>query len=367
MNVKGTRDIYGDEARKKKEVELRVASIFEKWGFEPLYTPALEYLDLLKGKYGSEEKLIYEFQDKSGNWLGLKYDQTVPLARFVAEKDVPLPYKRYVIDRAWRYDNPQRGRYREFTQCDIDIVGSKSISADAEVIACAYEVYKSLGIDTVFKISSRKWLNNVLGNPDNKVLRAIDKYYKIGEEEVKKLIGEDKLERLKNTGPDQELNTLFNLLNKYKVKYEFDPFIVRGLDYYTGVVWEVYAGGLNLSIGGGGRYDNLIKRAGTPIPATGMAIGLSRMLELAEIKTVKPVFLAVIDREKAIEAANYLRNYFPIDMDTTDKPLRKQMEYANKKSYRWVIIVGDNITIKDMESGKQQIVTLDSVPKVIKL
>src|SRR3989344_4444475 len=185
--LKGFRDFLPKEARKRQYVIDKLRSVFESYGFEPLETPALEYAEILEGKYGEEgERLMYKFEDKGGRKVALRYDQTVPLARVVAQygspgsPQLPLPFKRYQISNVWRGENPQKGRFREFLQCDIDTVGTSSLLADAEILELVYESYKKLGLDVIIKINDRRLLSTI----STKALTILDKLNKIGEEEV---------------------------------------------------------------------------------------------------------------------------------------------------------------------------------------
>ena len=252
MNVntpKGFRDFLGEQARARQNVINTLVKVFERFGFEPLVTPALEYAEVLKGKYGEEEKLIYEFEDRGGRQVALRYDQTVPLSRVIANyPNLVKPYKRYQIQPVWRAENPQKGRYREFVQVDFDSVGSSSLLADAEVLACAAASLEELGFENfTLKVNDR----DIFSNLPNSVISAIDKIDKIGREGVAALIKaqnysdfqtEEILKKITESSPTQKINELFDLLEKLKVRqgtYAFDPSLARGLDYYTGLIFEL--------------------------------------------------------------------------------------------------------------------------------
>lgn len=283
VTPKGFRDIGPELAKKRRVAIAKIGNVLEEYGFVPLETPTIEFADTLLGKYGEDEKLIYQFTDRGGRKLALRYDLTVPLARFVANNLGLLDpsFSRYQIGQVFRGENPQRGRYREFTQFDFDTVGSSDLVEDAKVVAAAIKSVRTLGLSKAqMAINDRK---NFEGLSTGDV-RAIDKIYKVGRDKTeKKLV--DFVENLKPTGT---LKELFEVLGtKYNLKdgedFFFDPALARGLDYYTGVIFELKPTGKSeeLTIGGGGRYDNLIGMfADREIPAVGFSFGLDRLVEL---------------------------------------------------------------------------------------
>ena len=297
---KGFRDLAPALAKKKRGVISKIVDVLEEFGFEPIETPTIEFAETLKGKYGEEEKLIYEFKDRGGRDLALRYDLTVPLARYVATYNPPLPFSRYQIGQVFRGENPQAGRYREFTQFDFDTVGSDSVEEDAKIIAAAQKAVKNIGLlDAQMLINDRKNFEDI---PQD-VIRAIDKLHKVGEKGVKdellaKNLALDDIEshlfKIKSAKPTETLEKIFNLLEKdHQLKKDkdflFDPTLARGLDYYTGAIFELKPSGdpKTLSIGSGGRYDNLIgmfvypDKGGTKkeTPAVGFSFGLDRLIE----------------------------------------------------------------------------------------
>jgi histidyl-tRNA synthetase len=295
VTPKGFRDILPEAAKKRRSMIVGIESVLEKYGFVPLETPTLEFAETLLGKYGEEEKLIYRFKDRGGRDLALRFDLTVPLARFVANNLGLLKpsFSRYQVGQVFRGENPQKGRFREFTQFDFDTVGSSDIREDAKVIAAAVTAAREIGLkDAIMLINDRR---RFAGIPVEAV-RVFDKLEKIGLEKVvtelkEKGFSDEKIEEYKKEMNNQEvgvLEPLFNLLeNEYKLEkakdFEFTPTLARGLDYYTSTVFELKlnrdAG--SLSIGGGGRYDNLIGTfAGRAIPAVGFSFGLDRIIEL---------------------------------------------------------------------------------------
>lgn len=291
VTPKGFGDIQPSEANKRRFMINAIVPILEKNGFVPIETPTVEFAETLLGKYGEDEKLVYTFEDKGGRKLGLRYDLTVPLARFVANNLGLLKptFSRYQIGQVFRGDNPQKGRRREFTSFDFDTVGSTDILEDIKVIVAAIEGARAIGLnEAILQINDRKTFDN-LGITQDQV-RTIDKIDKIGKEEVEKLIGKDLLEKLSNEPKTERLAQIFTELKNKGFKegtdFVFNPYLARGLDYYTSTVFELKLdktpGGL--SIGGGGRYDYLIGMfAGRDIPAVGFAFGIDRIIDLLDI------------------------------------------------------------------------------------
>ncbi|SRR5258708_1380738 len=280
---KGFRDIEPSLAKKRRETINTIADVLESFDFSPLETPTIEFAQTLKGKYGEDEKLIYEFKDRGGRDLALRYDLTVPLARFVANNLGLLrpTFSRYQIGQVFRGENTQRGRYREFTQFDFDTVGNASVDEDAKIIAATIQACRKLGLNKAqMAINDRKNFEGL--SIDD--IRAIDKIYKLGKDSVSKEL----LERVESTKPTRVLEEIFGILKtKYKLEenkdFFFDATLARGLDYYTGVILELKPTGKpeEMSIGGGGRYDKLIGMfAGRDIPAVGFSFGLDRLIEL---------------------------------------------------------------------------------------
>jgi histidyl-tRNA synthetase len=298
ITPKGFRDIKPELAEKRRRAINKIAAILEEaFGFVPIETPTVEFAETLLGKYGEEEKLIYQFTDRGGRKLALRYDLTVPLARFVANNLGLLTpsFSRYQIGSVFRGEKPQKGRFREFTQFDFDIVGSSNkYEEDAKIIAAAIKSVRSLGLEkAIMVVNDRK---NFEGLPIE-VVRAWDKLYKIGPDGVKKELSTkgfseseiDKfISKLDKKRKTENFNKVREILeSKYDLRFEkdfvLDNTLARGLDYYTGLVFELKPFGKpgELSIGGGGRYDNLIGTfAGREIPAVGFSFGLDRLIEL---------------------------------------------------------------------------------------
>lgn len=402
--LKGFRDFLPSEAKKRQYVINALKEVFELYGFEPLETPTLEYEEILAGKYGEEgDKLMYRFKDLGERNVAMRYDQTVPLARVVAQYAnlIPMPFKRYQIQPVWRADNPQRGRFREFVQCDVDIVGSDSLLSDAEVIALAVRSLQRLKFGK-FKIliNNRQIFSELVkkGLTAEKdlplVLRSIDKLEKIGREDVLEELGKlgiEKerrnliLETLENMLPSEEFTRLFELLKKLGIDsffYEFNPTLVRGLDYYTGTIFEIQVEGYTAgSVGGGGRYDNLIGMfAGRQIPAVGFAFGFDRLVEAMDelklfpkdLETTKVLVTVFNEKllDKSIEVLNVLRNK-GVNTEIYDDPaqkMEKQLKYADQKRIPYVIVIGPDevennlVTIRDMKTREQKTISVKELP-----
>lgn len=283
VTPKGFRDIEPELAKRRRGAINKIATVLESFGFTPIETPTIEFADTLLGKYGEDEKLIYQFADRGGRILALRFDLTVPLARFIANNLGLLnpTFSRYQIGQVFRGENPQKGRYREISQFDFDTVGSANLEEDAKIIASAIKAVREVGLENAqMAINDRQNFKD-LSIED---IRTIDKIYKVGKENTEKRL----LDFIENTKLTENLEKIFNLLeNKYNLKtgsdFFFDPTLARGLDYYTGAIFELKPNGNpdEQTIGGGGRYDNLIGIfAGRQIPAVGFSFGLDRLVEL---------------------------------------------------------------------------------------
>lgn len=400
QTLKGFRDFLPFEAKKRQFVIDTLKRVFESYGFEPLETPALEYQEVLNGKYGDEgDKLMYKFEDNGKRKVALRYDQTVPLARVIAQyqNEIKLPFKRYQIQNVWRAENTQKGRYREFLQCDGDIIGSSSPLADTEVIALALKSLETLGFKE-FKVlvNDRKttgdYFKTTFNIPYEKqafVFRSIDKVMKIGktgviEELVKGGFNEKQAEEifdgLKTLSVPESIRKIFNNLKDMgfsEDKYKFDPFLARGLDYYTGLIFEVdikdYDSG---SIAGGGRYDKLIGIfSGKDYPAVGFSFGFDRLIESMEQLNLFPDNLqtskvlvtlpSLSSSQKVLDIAQKLRNEkINTEVYLEEKDLEKQLKYADKKQIPYVLIFDkEKLILKDMKNRTQEELSLDEVIK----
>ena len=425
---KGTRDFLPQEMAKRNYVINIIKSIFEKFGFEPLETPTIELWETLSGKYGDEaDRLTYRFKDRGDRDVGLRYDLTVPLSRVIAlYPQISKPFKRYQIQPVWRADKPQKGRFREFYQCDVDIIGSSSVLADAEVIAITNEILKKLQFEEfTIRINSRKVLTGITevsSTPIEKemeICRAIDKMDKIGISGVQKELSDRGIKekaismilKILNIEGDnnkklseleeflkqsqsglngiKEIKDLIAYLSLYEIPEKnilFDLNLARGLDYYTGPIYETVVEKPKIgSITGGGRYDNLIGLfSGQPNPATGTTIGLERIITVMEelnlfpenISTSVEVLVTVFDETTlpySIAITNQLRKEgINTDLYTGQSKLRGQFGLANDKNIPLVIVAGPDeeknksVNLKNMKSGKQETFPFKDIVSVLK-
>ncbi|QQS43521.1 histidine--tRNA ligase [Candidatus Roizmanbacteria bacterium] len=396
QTLKGFRDFLPLEKRNRDYVIGRIKQVFERFGFDPIETPTLEYAAVLQGKYGEEaDKLMYTFEDKGGRMVGLRYDQTVPTARFLSQYSGTLPkyFRRYQIQNVFRAENTQAGRFREFTQCDCDIFGSTSSVADAEILAVFYQVYKELGFDSfIIRVNDRQTLFETIKPFESSelstlsIIQTIDKLDKIQEEGVveelmKKGLPKENaqllLKKLNETKVPINLQVILDQAEKLgvpKAVFEFQPYLARGLDYYTGLIFEgiipEYGSG---SVGGGGRYDNLISDLGGPqVPAVGFAVGFDRTVEVLEKLQLIPdmengtqVLVTVFDEKLAPVALEIAKKFREQNINTeiiptTADKIGKQLKYADLKKIPFVIIVGpdeakeNKLTVKNMKSGEEK-------------
>ena len=441
----GTRDFGAAVVRKRNYIFSVIRNVFENYGFQPLETPAMENLDTLMGKYGEEgDKLIFKIlnnglsddknreksilafdnviqgkNDKNLTERALRYDLTIPFARYVAMNfgQLTLPYKRYQIQPVWRADRPQRGRYREFYQCDADVVGSKSLLNEVELTCLYAEVFAKLNIDVQIKINSRKILAalaEICGGNDKLVdiTVAIDKLDKIGIEKVKEELAqrslnteqislieqyllidgnnEERLQQIKNlfqnneTGKQgiDELEYIIGFLPSTVNRQLLTDFtLARGLSYYTGIIFEVKANNIQMgSIGGGGRYDDLTGLFGVPnVPGVGISFGVDRIYDVMEelklfpdelLTGTKVLFfnLGEAESKTAFGLMQILRSRnIACEMYSEAAKFDKQFKYAEKKSIPYVIIVGTEemqngtCKIKALQTGNQETVSQDKL------
>jgi histidyl-tRNA synthetase len=421
---RGFRDFPPELMILRRSVISRVISVFERYGFDPIDTPAVEYWETLAGKYGeeAESRLIWRFTDPwSGREYALRYDLTVPLARFIASRrDIPLPFKRYHVGPVWRHEEPQRARYREFYQCDADIVGSPYPEADAEILNLTVDALRELGF-TEFKVrvNDRRLLSGVfeeelgVGNP-LPLYRVIDKLDKIGLEGVRRELlklglGDQLVERIlsiiEHRGPVEHLESIclkystsqrvreacthleevFDLLGKPE-HVIFDMSLVRGLDYYTGPILEAVLDKPNIgSVAGGGRYDNLIGLfTGTDIPATGVSLGIERIIDAGlelgifsmERKTVTEVQVVVLDWTLLKQAWRITRMMREAGLKTRIDLARSSEEAQRRKARRLNIpilaFIGKaeaetgTITVYNTVTGERIVVKLEEAVEAIK-
>ena len=422
--------------RQEKELLTRdfiisnIKEVMIKYGFQYLETPSFEYTESI-GKFLPDKDRpgegVFSFKDEN-KWLSLRYDLTAPLARYVAKNylEIPKPFKRYQLGTVWRNEKPGPGRYREFLQFDADYVGTKNLQADAELCVLISEILEKCGLnkdDYTVKISSRKFTDKLfqqlkITSKDQilTTLRALDKIDRLGWVEAKKLLGEGRKDKsgdytegsnlkndqikiiedsLKDKNPNSEdVEEIIKIFQAYNFKnYQFDPSIIRGLEYYTGPIFEV---NLNFevknskgktiqfgSIGGGGRYDNLVSNFGNlDCPATGISIGLDRLVFALmqkkdfKIKSIRPVIICVFDNDKIKEYIDILSKLRNSNISSEIYPgegkLKKQMEYANKIGSPAVILYGEDeiksgkATLKNLETGNESSIKIEDLANEIK-
>ncbi|MBX4204904.1 MAG: histidine--tRNA ligase [Candidatus Doudnabacteria bacterium] len=400
--LKGFRDYLPSEQIARRKIISKISEIFERFGFAPIETPALEQYELFKGKLGEDEKLMYKFKDLGDREVALRYDLTVPLARVVANyPDLPKPFKRYQVANVWRADNPQKGRFREFTQCDADIIGADSEIADAEVIAALSQAFMSLEVgEVVVRINNRTLIDKALEQLDVpktsrvKFMRILDKMDKIGAEKVSEALKEEGFEEslLKNYEKavremDAEYESrMQNLLEGFGViNIQFDPYLMRGLDYYTGIIFEFFLKGKADfgSVGSGGRYDNLIgKFTGKDMPAVGGSIGLDRLFAALQDagkispQTAAEVIVFNLDKNLTADYLNMTTNLRAAGIDTEfiydTAKIDKQFKYAESKNMQVAVIFGPDeakkrvVNLKNLAEKKQVTVDLDNLVTEVK-
>lgn len=409
-NVKGTRDYPPEIMIIRNKIRNLLSEIFEKYGYEPIETPIVEYWDTLKEKYGeeAENKLIWRFKlPYSDKEYALKYDQTIPLARFYSKYQYKLPFKRYVIDRSFRYEESQKSRYREFYQADYDIIGSSSFLSDYEILEITDFAFKKIGFEKYkIKINDRRIVDIIfdkIGIKEKKeVLRIIDKLDKIGidgvKNELKKVLNEEKtnkiIELLENNGKNgleyirenykEAENYLINIeyfMKKIK-SVDFDVSIVRGLDYYTGMIFELKFEDSPLSYSAGGRYDNLLKIfVKRDIPAVGGSIGFDRVIDygiekgIFKIERKSVIDVCIVYFKETLEMALEIRKKL-IDLgintyiDLMGRNFNEQIEYAVDKDIRYLLIVGKKeiennyVLLQDRATREKIYIKLNEIEKI---
>lgn len=398
---RGMRDFYPIEASLRRELLSKIEGVYLSYGFEPYDTPALEYLEVLQRKSGEEvKKQIYQIED-----MGLRFDFTVGLARFISNTSLPKPIKVFRSGPVWRRDEPQKGRYREFWQSDVDIIGSHSMKCEAELIACANDALNAIGLTEVkFKLNSRECLFDMMekaGVEKEKIqsaIRILDKLDKKGEggvreemlsagisEESISLIFKSIISRKQEFVGSDKLQEIIELARGYGVEnIEVDYSLARGLDYYTGPVFEIKSGPSQLSIGGGGRYDELLGLYGSPSPAVGISLGIDRIMDIIKEKkkidtnapfTSAQVYISNIKDETyeyAQKVASIMRKSgLRVSLNLTERDLRKQMEYANSMKFKYIIIVGlkekelQKVTLRNLATGEEKLISIKDAISLI--
>ncbi|MBT3406321.1 histidine--tRNA ligase [Candidatus Woesearchaeota archaeon] len=420
QTAKGVRDIPPEEKIVRNRMISTLTTVFERYGFAPLETPIIERFETLaaKGGAGGESDALKEtftLKDQGDRALGLKFEQTTSLARYVGmNPQIKMPFKRYEIGPVFRDGPIKAGRYRQFWQCDVDTVGSKSMLADAEVIAIMEKVFEDFGFDIAIKVNNRKVLNGLLNQAgvDDKeeAIIAIDKLEKIGKSgvtdelfdrgyndvQVEKIfdvldVGSD-LSKLKLKITDEEglegvkeLEELFGYLDKMKIKVAaFDVTLARGLAYYTGTVFEAFSksGPIKSSLAGGGRYDSMVGKflgGGRDIPAVGVAFGLAPIMDSLkakeEFKEKNPAKVYVIPIKTVDESLDVVQKLRDLgvnaDFDINGRGMSKNLNYANAMGIPFVIIIGENelkagkVLLRDMASGDQNLLTVEEAAKTL--
>lgn len=405
-NLKGFRDFLPEKKRVRDHVLGIIRPVFERHGFEPLETPTLEYASVLQGKYGEEaDKLMYTFADRGGREVGLRYDQTVPTARVLAQYHHELPryFRRYQIQSVFRAENTQAGRYREILQCDADIFGSTHPLADAELLSVMYDAYQALGIPNIaLTYNDRELLVSTIAPfatdtcSAMSIIQSIDKLDKIETsgvvaELVRKGLTEasahEVLNALSHVSPSNTLKVICAhavTLGVPEAALVFSPHLARGLDYYTGLIVEVRSSAYTHgSLGGGGRYDRLIGDLGGPdIPAVGFAMGFDRTVEVMEALQLIPargstahVLMTIFDDAHlgaSLGTAQTLRHAgISTEVYPAADPLAKQLKYAHAKHIPYVLIIGpdevaaQHVMLKSMEHGTSQSIPLSEVVHIL--
>lgn len=451
-NPQGTRDFGPSVMRKRNYILDTIREIFVNYGFEPLETPALENLSLLTGKYGDEgDKLLYKIRSNKeivneigsqqasqlkgifpDRWipgkskLGLRYDLTVPFARFVVQhrNDITFPFRRYQIQPVWRADRPQKGRFREFTQCDADCIGSNSLIHEADLIQIYNEAFTALGLEkAVLRVNHRKFLEAIVDElsldfPVGRFTTTLDKLDKIGEEGVtKELVGygvsEEKCKKLfelirsnslsvetlqhvaasfkENALAQKALEDLGKIVEFIKgydlgIRVELDLSLARGLDYYTGCIFEAVVPDSGIgSVSGGGRYDDLTGVFGLKdVSGVGISFGVDRIYEILEAQGLWPenlhnneaILLCHFDEKTqqyaAVVARKLRAQNLPCMVYPDKKRINKQLDFANKTGARYAMVIGEDemisgeLTLKDLQLGEQQKSSLEELIAYLK-
>lgn len=419
--LKGFRDYLPETMMPRERLMETARRVYRSFGFSPIDTPALEYLDILQGKGGEEtDKQLYKFQDHGQRWVGMRFDLTVPFARFAAQHIGALgtPFKRYHIGPVWRGENTQRGRYREFVQCDFDTIGTQSLAADAETALVIHDLFLALGFrDFTIRMNNRQVLTGLLERLDVSqqsapILRALDKLHKIGPEAVGSEMQQTAGLSVSQAGQVLQLATLkgnndevlralepliagsaigeaglarsrdivrtLQALGIEESRLVLDVSIARGLDYYTGTIYETFLDALPRigSVCSGGRYDNLAELyTSQSLPGIGASLGLDRLLAAMEelgmidrVTTPAPIFVAFFDETRLadyLRIASWLRHAgFGAEVYPEPKKLGQQLKYADRRGFRLAVIAGADefaqhvCQLKDLSTGNSQTVSL---------
>lgn len=416
-NVKGTFDFTPNEQRLRNYIQDTLKEIFEEYGYAPLETPTLCYYDVLASKYGAGAEIlkeVYKLKDQGDRDLALRYDLTVPFARFTAmQKELKLPFKRYEIGKVFRDGPVKVGRNREFIQCDVDVIGVKDMMIDAECIDLYVKAFEKLDIDIIIEYNNKKLMNGIIEEIIGKdkiteVVTVVDKFKKMSKEELYKefkTIGLNEndietlytdfalsLEDLQSKYPNntlilegiQEIKEVENYLDALNIKDKtiFTPTLARGHNIYTGTVFEVFAQNSKVtsSIGGGGRYDEIITKFindGTEYPACGISFGLETIYEVLKEKTSNKSGLDILiipintQKESLVLASELRKLGYKTDLIFNNRKLNKILNSANKEQIPYVIILGEDeiknniFKVKNMDSGEEREYSLENIEEII--
>ncbi len=391
QTLKGFRDFLPAEALKRQYAIDIIRKTFDLYGFQPLETPAVEYLETFAGQIGEDEKLFFKFTDAGGRKVALRYDQTVPTCRVIAQypDKISLPFKRYQIQTVWRCEKPQKGRYREFLQCDADIFGVDNRTADAETVALTIDIYKNLGFKKPIAIINDRDLYKAIPYP---AIVAIDKLDKLGDDGViaelkQKGFNPKILEQVKNNQPNDNLKTIFRYLDNYGFKdnYQFKPTLARSFSYSNGTIWEIIDENWPTgSLAGCERFDSLVgKFSNRQVPGVGFAMGFDRtILAMDELKlfpdlgTKTKVLVTIFSPELLAKSQQVTQKLRAKNINTdlypdSEAKLPKQLKYANNNQIPFVLVLGPDeaaknlVTLKNMQTGKQETITLDQAIDVL--
>lgn len=420
LNVRGVYDYSSKEQRVRNYIEDTLRETFECYGYEPLETSILCYYELLALKYDEDNEIlneIYKLKDQGNRNLGLRYDLTVPFAKFIAlNKGIRLPYKRYEIGKVFRNGPIKKGRDREFIQCDVDVVGLGGQMIEAEIISLLLDGYSRLKIDAYVKYNNRNLLIglltefNVESEKMNRAISIIDKYEKVSKDDLVEMFIElgvnkedaisiidtlslslDELKEKYENGNEiikkglYELDELATYLKELGINEEakFTPTLARGQEYYTGNVFEAYLkdNKLTSSIGGGGRYDNMVTdwvNDGNEYPAVGVSFGLSSIYEyikdreeFSETSNIQIYIIPLNTQKESLKLAYELRKMgYKVDLEMNNRKLKKSLDFASKEKINYVIILGEDeiknnkFKLKDMNTGTEYNVNIDELTKI---
>jgi histidyl-tRNA synthetase len=403
---RGTRDFLPEEMNRRKYIENKMREVATRWGYGEIKTPTFEHIELFTLKSGDGILgEIYNFRDKGDREIALRPELTAPVVRMYVEElqRSPKPLKFFYFDNCFRYERPQKGRFREFFQFGVEIIGSSRPESDAEVIALAVEMLKSAGVTGDLHVGNlgivRELLKDISPEHQGKIMRLVDKKDDKGLEDfldeinapdymrgkLFRLIGlhgENAVHEASELVGDIEaiaqFNSLLDLLDVYGLEFQVDLGIARGLDYYTGMVFEIYCEGLGAQnqVCGGGSYRLAALFGGEDTPSTGYAIGFDRIMEICEAKPETSGRIVVVSfedtRKEAIVIANKLREHLPTYLDVMGRKFKDQISYANTIDASHVVIVGKNeldagkVALKDMLTGEQELVTVEEAVERVK-